>query len=321
MKKAVLLEKDAIDHGDVSWDPVLEQVETEVYGETTEEEKIARIGDAEIVFDNKLVMDEEVFNACPNIKYIGICATGYNVVDLEAARRHGIIVTNVPAYSTSSVSQHAWALILELASRIRENDHAVRSGEWSRSGNFSYWITPVMQLEGKTLGIYGFGNIGRRVAKIARAFDMNILAYTAHPSKYRDKYGSFVTFTDEDGLYGGSDIITYHCPLTPATEKTVRAENIAKMKDGVMIVNVSRGMLVDEQDLADALKSGKVAAAAVDVLSQEPITEDNPLLTAPNMVITPHMAWSSLEARTECIRVISDNLSGYLSGHLQNVVS
>ena len=315
--KAVYLEEGAVNQGDISLEPITSILETTVYQNTTEADKYEHIGDAEVVFANKIIFDEETFSRLPNLKYIGICATGYNVVDLDAARRHGVTVTNVPAYSTESVAQLTWGFILEIASKISLHNESVHRGDWVKSETFCYWLDSVMELAGKTIGILGYGNIGKRVAEIAGAFRMNVLVSTAHPEKYKDN----IHFVSQEELWEKSDIITLHAPMNPSTERIICKENISKMKDGVIIINVSRGGLVDEEALADALRSGKVAAAAVDVMTVEPMKADNPLLVAPNMTITPHIAWASVEARERLINTIADNLKAYLNGDKLNVVS
>ncbi len=343
--KAVYLEEGAVNRGDISLAPITEILDTKVYENTTEADKFDHIGDAEVVFANKIIFDEETFRQLPKLRYIGVCATGYNVIDLDAAKRHGVRVTNVPAYSTESVAQLAWGFILECADHIGLHNLSVHQGDWIRSDTFCYWLAPVMELAGKTIGIVGYGNIGRRVAEIAQAFRMNVLVSTAHPEKYTTglhksdsgmentsvaenepgfsnlaETGS-IRFVDTEELYALSDIISLHCPLVPETKEIIRKENIEKMKDGVIIINVSRGGLVNEADLADALQRGKVAAAAVDVVSTEPMLLDNPLLTAPNLRITPHMAWASVEARRRLIRTVADNLLAYLAGEEKNVIA
>lgn len=320
MKKAVLFEGNAVNPGDISWKPVTDICKVEIWEDTAESEKLERIGDAEIIFNNKLLINDEVFSNFPNIKYVGICATGYNVVDLEAARRHGVIVTNVPAYSTDSVAQHTWALILEIVSMPGKHDKFVHDGGWTASGCFTRWISPITELSGLTLGVYGFGNIGRKVSEIARAFGMKVLVYTKNPAKYSEFSNEGLHFVDEENFYANSDIISYHCPLTSETVGIVNAETISRMKRGVIIINVSRGGILNESDLANALISGRVAAAGVDVVSQEPITEDNPLLKVPNIYITPHIAWSSVAARKRLVNVVADNLRCWLEGKPQNVV-
>ena len=302
--KAVLLEAGAINNGDISLSELSQDVDLTIYENTTEEDKYEHIGDAQIIFDNKIIMDEEVFEKCPNIEYIGICATGYNVVDIEAARKRNITVTNVPAYSTDSVVQLTWALILEQTCNLK-------------SETFCYWLKPITELAGKTLGIIGYGNIGRKVANIAKGFGMNVIVNTAHPEKYADE----ISFVEKDELFAKSDIITLHCPLTEDTKQIIRKQNIDKMKDEVRIINVSRGGLVNEQDLADALNSGKVLSAGVDVICEEPMVEDNPLLNAKNIIITPHMAWASVDARKRLVSEVSKNLKAYLNNEKRNVVN
>ena len=331
--KAVLLEADAVNHNDLSWEPLTDVIETEIFSNTTEDDKYEHIGDAEVVFLNKIKMDEEAFSKCPNLKYIGVCATGYNVIDLEAARRHGVTVTNVPAYSTESVAQLTWGLILESVCHISMHNESVHKGDWVKSEIFCYWLAPVTELSGKTLGVVGYGNIGRRVCDVAKAFGMKVLVHTAHPEKYTTSVNdqnasaneSFSTadieFVDLDTLFAKSDIVSLHCPLTNETEGLINKGNIAKMKDGVIIINVSRGGLVNEKDLAAALESGKVAATGVDVVSVEPMSADNPLLTAPNITITPHMAWASVDARKRLVDVVAGNFKAYLEGRKENVVS
>ncbi len=318
--KAVYLEEGAVNRGDISLEPITSIMETEVFENTIEADKYEHIGDAEVVYANKIIFDEETFDRLPNLKYIGVCATGYNVVDLDAAKRHGVTVTNVPAYSTESVAQLAWGFILECAGKIGLHNSSVHDGDWVRSETFCYWLSPVMELAGKTIGIVGYGNIGSRMAEIARAFRMNVLVYTAHPEKYAAESDS-IRFVSLSELWASSDIVTLHCPMSAETEKMICSESISQMKDGVIIINVSRGGLVNEQDLSDALKSGKVAAAAVDVVSVEPMQEDNPLLTAPNICITPHLAWASVEARERLISTVADNVKAYLKGEKLNVLT
>lgn len=315
--KAVLLEAGAINNGDISLSELSQDVDLTIYENTTEEDKYEHIGDAQIIFDNKIIMDEEVFEKCPNIEYIGICATGYNVVDIKAARKRNITVTNVPAYSTDSVVQLTWALILEQTCNLSLHDKSVKEGGWIKSETFCYWLKPITELAGKTLGIIGYGNIGRKVANIAKGFGMNVIVNTAHPEKYADE----ISFVEKDELFAKSDIITLHCPLTEDTKQIIRKQNIDKMKDEVRIINVSRGGLINEQDLADALNSGKVLSAGVDVICEEPMVEDNPLLNAKNIIITPHMAWASVDARKRLVSEVSKNLKAYLNNEKRNVVN
>lgn len=316
--KAVLLEADAVNHNDLSWEPLTKLIDTKIYANTTEQDKYEHIGDADILFVNKIKIDEEVFEKCPNIRYIGVCATGYNVIDIEAAKRHNVTVTNVPAYSTDSVAQLAWGLILESVCHISKHNESVHKGDWTRSEIFCYWLAPVGELAGKTIGVVGYGNIGRRVCEIAKAFNMKVLVNTAHPEKHND---DSVEFVDIDTLFAGADIISLHCPQTKETEKIINKANIDKMKDGVVIINVSRGGLVDEADLAAALINKKVAAAGVDVVSVEPMKEDNPLLKAPNITITPHMGWASVDARKRLVDIVANNFKAFTEGRTENVVS
>ena len=318
--RAVYLEEGAVNQHDISMAPISDVVETTFFENTTEDNKFEHIGDSEIVFTNKVIFDEETFSKLPNLKYIGVCATGYNVIDLDAARRHNVVVTNVPAYSTESVAQLTWGLIIESVSHIGKHSESVKRGDWVKSEVFCYWIDTMGELAGKTIGIIGYGNIGRRVAEIALAFNMNVLVYTAHPDKYKtaDFRIKFVSF---DELLSQSDIVSLHCPMSNETDRLIRRENIDKMKDGVIIINVSRGGLVDEKDLAEALESGKVSAAACDVVSAEPMRADNPLLKAKNITITPHVAWASREARIRLIDTVASNVRAYLDGQKLNVVS
>jgi glycerate dehydrogenase len=321
--KGVILEAGAVSTGDVPWSPVTDIMPFKIYDNTTEENKYDHIqDDTEFVLTNKVKMDEALFQHFPKIKYIGVCATGYNVVDLAAARDHGITVTNVPAYSTESVMQLTLAFILSLASGVPEHVKDVNAGGWTRSDKFCYWLTPIMELSGKTLGIFGYGNIGKRVAEAAMVFGMNVLVHTAHPDKYlKDRIPGRLIFTDADTLYAQADIITYHCPLNSKTEHIINKENISKMKDGVIIINVSRGGLVNEADLKEALLSGKVWKAGLDVVEEEPMRKDNPLLGIDNIYITPHIAWASIEARTRLVNTIADNIKGFINGRPVNVVN
>ncbi|MFM5882223.1 D-2-hydroxyacid dehydrogenase [Methanobrevibacter gottschalkii] len=316
--KGVLLEASAIDKGDISWEELSEHVDLTIYENTTERNKFEHIGDAEVIFDNKVIIDEEVFRKCPNIKYVGVCATGYNVVDITAARKRNITVTNVPAYSTDSVVQLTWALILEQTCNLELHNQSVKNGDWINSEIFCYWLKPISELSGKTLGIIGYGNIGKKVATIAKSFGMNIIVNTDHPEKYSEEN---INFVDKDEIFAKSDIITLHCPLTEDTKDIIRKENIDKMKNGVRIVNVSRGGLVRENDLADALNSGKVLSAGVDVVVTEPMSEDNPLLDAENIIITPHIGWASIDARKRLVDEIIKNYKAFINNEKRNVVN
>ena len=274
---------------------------------------MARIGGAEAVLINKCVMSREVLSACPGLRYIGVQATGYNVVDLPAARELGITVTNIPAYSTASVAQHTVALMLALTNKVAEHDAAVHAGRWVTSPDFCFWDAPLTELEGKTLGIIGYGQIGRRVGRIAEAMGMRVLAYGPHPN---DPH-----MTDLDTVLYEADILTLHCPLTAENRGFICRDNIHRMRPGVLIVNTARGGLVNEDQLCEALNCGYVRGAALDVVDTEPMRADNPLLTAPNCVITPHIAWAPMETRQRLVDISVENLRAWLNGRPVNVVS
>lgn len=318
--KAVILEGKAVNPSDISWNPVTSVIDCKIYENTTEAEKIDHIADAEIVLSNKVIIDKAVFDACPNIKYVGLCSTGYNVVDLDEARARGIVVTNVPAYSTDSVAQLAWSMILNASCKLNLHNQSVHDGDWIKSDSFCYWLDSFIELTGKKIGLIGFGNIGQQMAAIAKAFKMDILVYTSHPDKYRESNPD-ICFTDLDQLYKESDIISLHCPLTEANQGMINKDSISKMKDGVIIINVSRGPLIVEKDLAEALESGKVAQAACDVVSVEPMQASNPLYRAKNMTITPHIGWASTEARQRLVATVAGNISAFLAGQPQNQVN
>ena len=318
--KGVILEGNAVNPGDISWDPVCRLCDMTVYDNTLDDEKWDRIAGCGIVMTNKVAITREVFERFPEIRYVGVCATGYNVVDTEAAREHGVVVTNIPAYSTDSVVQMTWALILNLASKVEMHDISVRNGDWIKSDTFCYWLESPVELAGRNLGIYGFGNIGRGVARAGLAFGMKVLVHTKHPEKYADIAADDLRFVTEDELFRQSDVITFHCPLTPETTGIVNRDGISKMKDGVIIINAARGPVVNEVDLCEALESGKVSGAGVDVISFEPMKEDNPLLHARNCIITPHIAWASREARIRLINIAADNLKAFLDGSPINTV-
>ena len=291
---------------------------TEFGDSTSEETVIDFIADAEIVLTNKVGINRRIMDACPKLRMIQVLATGYNVVDTEYAREKGIVVSNVPSYSTMSVCQHTIGLLLEICNRIGYHDGKVHEGKWFESRSFSFWDYELMELQGKTLGIIGFGTIGRAVAKAANGLGMKILAYTPHP---KNDVEVPVDFVDLDTLLKESDVITLHCMMSDETRELIRRENIEKMKDGVILINTSRGQVLNEADVADALKSGKILAAAVDVVSSEPIRNDNPLLSAPNCFITPHIAWATVEARRRLFEITIDNIKQYIAGNPVNVVN
>ena len=319
--KIVVLDGYTENPGDLSWEGFERHGELIVYDRTLPEKIISRIGDAEYVITNKTPLGAEIFNACPQIKYIGVIATGYNVVDIEAAKSAGIVVTNIPDYGTAAVAQYVFALLLEVCHHVGHHNEAVQSGRWTSCPDFCFWDYPLIELAGKTMGIIGFGRIGQNTAKIAQAFGMKVVAYTGRPGQTGRDSENCVNFVTLDELLKGSDIISLHCPLQPTTHGIINKESIAKMKDGVILINTARGPLVIEEDLREALDSGKVFAAAIDVVSREPIEADNPLLGAKNCIITPHMAWGAKESRARLMAIAVANLEAFLEGSPINVVN
>lgn len=319
--KIVVLDGYTENPGDLSWGRLEELGEFIVYDRsslTDEDEAIARIGEAEIVITNKTPITRRVLDSCPSIRYIGVLATGYNVVDYVYAAKKGIPVTNVPGYGTDTVAQFTFALLLEICHHVAHHSEAVHAGRWEQSPDFCFCDYPQIELAGKTIGIIGFGRIGQKVGIIAKAFGMKVLAHSPHEYESGKAIGTYV---DLDTLLAESDVISLHCPLFPETEGIINQATIAKMKDGVILLNNGRGPLVVEQDLADALNSGKIQAAAVDVVSAEPIKGDNPLLTAKNCFITPHIAWATKEARQRIMDCAVNNVKAFLSGAPENVVN
>lgn len=317
--KIVVLDGCAANSGDISWDSLEKYGELTVYDRTEYEDVVSRIGDAELVTTNKTVIDRKVIEACPNLRYVGVLATGYNVVDLDAAKEHGIVVTNVPAYSTDAVAQFTFALLLELANQVGAHNSSVKDGGWVRSKDFSYSVMPTMELSGKTMGIIGYGSIGQRVAEIAHAFGMNVLVSSRTEKKLPD--GGWISWVNREELFAQADVISIHCPLFPETKGMINRETIELMKKTAFVINTARGGCIVEQDLADALNSGRIAGAAVDVVSQEPMKADNPLLTAKNIIITPHIAWAPREVRQRLLQIAGDNMGAFLDGHPINVVN
>ena len=318
--KIVLLDGEALNPGDLSWAPLEALGELTVYprGAADQEEVIRRIADAEIVLTNKTPVGRAVFERCPSMKLLCVVATGYNVVDTQAAKEHGVPVCNVPAYGTEMVAQFAIGLLLEVCHHVQLHNEAVHAGEWERCPNFCFWKTPIIELAGKTIGIIGFGRIGRTVGRIAKALGMRVLATGSRKCPEGEAIAEYV---DLDTLLHESDVVSLHCPLFPDTDKLINAGTIAKMKDGAILLNNSRGGLLDEQAVADALNSGKLRYAAVDVVSQEPIVSSNPLLTAKNCIITPHMSWAAVEARARIIDITAANICAFLAGNTQNMVN
>ena len=316
--KIVVLDGYTENPGDLSWGGFEAIGETVVYDRTPEDQIVERIGDAEIVILNKTPITRATLEACPGIKYIGVLATGYNVVDTDAARERGIPVCNIPSYGTASVGQFAIALLLEICHHIGAHSDSVHNGDWERSADWCYWNYPLIELDGKTIGIIGFGRIGQATGRVAKALGMKVIAYDAHPS---DAGRALAGYVELDTLLATSDVIALHCPLFPETQGIIDRAAIAKMKDGVIILNNSRGPLIVEQDLADALDSGKVAAAGLDVVSTEPIRGDNPLLKAKNCIITPHISWAAREPRQRIMDMAVENLKAFLGGGAVNVVN
>lgn len=290
-----------------------------VYKNTPHDKVIERIGNSDVVLTNKVVISREVLENCPSVRLIIVMATGYNVIDLEAARDYGVTVTNIPAYSTNSVAQYVFACILNYTNRISEHAADVKEGGWIRSEPFSYRVAPLYEIAGKTIGIIGFGAIGKAVAKIAKAFEMNVLVYSR--TIYPQFEGANLKFVDLNTLLENSDFVSLHCPLTAATQNLISAPQLEKMKKSAMLINSSRGPVVNEGDLAAALKNGTIAAAALDVLCHEPMQESCPLIDAPNLIITPHIAWAPLETRQRLMDIAIENLKGFIDGKPQNVVN
>lgn len=319
--KIVILDGYTLNPGDLSWEGFEKIGNVTVYDRTPvsdENEIVNRIGDAEIVITNKTPITASTLAKCPAIRYIGVLATGYNVIDVEAAKEKGIPVCNIPAYGTDAVGQFAIALLLEICNHVGHHGKTVSDGRWTKSEDFCYWDHPLIELSGKTMGIIGFGRIGQATGKIAKAMNMNVLAYDTEKS---DAGAEIATYVTQDEIFAQSDVISLHCPLFPATEGIINKDSIAKMKDKVIIINNSRGPLIVEQDLADALNSGKVYAAGLDVVSVEPIKGDNPLLNANNCIITPHISWAPIECRDRLMGIAVDNLQSFLAGNVKNRVN
>lgn len=316
--KIVVLDGQGVNPGDISWNRIEELGELTVYPRTAPEEVLQHVGDAEIALTNKTVFDANIIAQLKNTKYIGVLATGYNVVDTKAARERGIVVTNIPAYSTDSVAQMVFAHLLNVSNHVEHYAEETRNGVWSRCPDFCYWNKSLFELAGKTLGIVGLGNIGMKVAQIAQAFGMNVLAYT---SKTPDQLPEGIRKTTLDGLFGASDVVSLHCPLTDTTRELMNNTSIEKMRDGAILINTGRGPLVNEVDVADALASGKLGAYCADVLSCEPPLPSNPLVGAPHAFITPHVAWATLEARLRLMDIAVNNIKSFLEGSPTNVVN
>ena len=319
--KIVVLDGYTENPGDLSWDALRAFGEVTVYDRTayTDAPIIAeRIGEAEIAVVNKTPIRRATLDACPNLKFVAVLATGYNIVDCAYAKEKGVLVANVPAYGTAAVAQLSIALLLELCHHVGSHSDGVHAGKWSSSPDFCYWDHPLIELAGKTIGIIGFGRIGQAEGRIARAMGMHVLAYDVYPNDAGRAIGAYV---DLDTLLAQSDVVSLHCNLTPENTGLINKENIAKMKDGAILINNARGQLIVEQDVADALNSGKLAAAGLDVVYTEPIRPDNPLLTAKNCIITPHISWAPKESRQRIMDATAENIRAFLAGTPQNVVN
>ena len=314
--KTIILDAFTANPGDLNWDAIDQITELVQYPRTVPNELLERIQGAEALLTNKVIISAETMDEVPSLKYIGILATGTNVVDLEAAASRGITVTNIPAYSTPFVAQHSFALILNIFNKVAEHSESAKAGAWADCQDFSYTHGVLNELQGKTLGIIGLGSIGKKVAEIAKAFGMNIVALkSARPAK------DSVQRLEHDPFFAQSDIISLHCPLSPESQEIINSKSIALMKSSAVIINTGRGPLINEADLAQALNEGKIAAAGLDVLSSEPPAADNPLLSAKNCFITPHIAWAAQECRERLIQIAADNIKAFLAGEAINKVN
>ena len=314
----VILDGYTANPGNLSWESLKDLGQLTVYDRTRPEETVERAKEADIMLTNKVLLQRSEIEQLPRLKYIGVLATGYNVVDIEAARERGVVVTNVPAYSTESVAQMVFAHLLTVTNRTEHYAQKNRAGEWSSCTDFCYWDTNLTELAGKTFGIVGLGNIGRRVAAIAQAFGMSVVAYT---SKSADELPAGIGKRSIDELFSESDVLSLHCPLTTDTRHLINSRTLRLMKPSVIIINTGRGQLVNDQDVADALRENRIAAFCADVLTEEPPRADNPLLSCENAFITPHIAWATNEARIRLIAVAIDNVKAFVAGNPINVVS
>ncbi len=322
--KIVVLDGYTLNPGDLSWDGLKELGELDIYDRTSyaiwgKQLIINRCKDAEIVLTNKTPLDKEIIDILPNLKYIGVMATGFNVVDIQAAKERGVLVTNIPTYGTAAVAQMTIALLLEMCHHVGAHSDAVFNGEWARNPDWCFWNYPLIELARKTIGIIGYGRIGQNVGQIAQALGMKVLATSPDPNPSLENEN--MKYVQLDVLLRESDVISLHCPLIESTEGMINKDTISKMKENVMIINTSRGQLIVEEDLAQALNSGRIAGAALDVVSSEPIDPKNPLLKAKNCIITPHIAWAPKESRTRLMNLVLDNIKSYLKGNPKNVVS
>ena len=313
--KITVLDGNALNPGDLSWKPIEALGTLTVYPRTPEDMVVSRIADSDAILLNKVPITADILSKCKNLSYIGIQATGYNVVDIEACKKNGVTVTNVPAYSTAGVAQLVFAFITEFSCHVQIHSDSVMAGDWIKAPDFCYWKIPLMEMEGKTLGIFGYGNIGSRVARIAKAYGMKVIVATRTPKPEIENPVDFET------LLSTADIVTLHAPLTPQTSHIVNENSLSKMKKGSFLINTARGGLVDEKAVRSALDSGFLRGYAADTISEEPMKAGNPLLGAPNCLITPHLAWAAVETRERLLSVVAENLKCYIEGHPQNVVS
>jgi len=313
----VILDGYTLNPGDQNWAPVNALGKVTVYDRSSPDQIIERAIDADAVLVNKVILNESVLSQLPKLRYIGVCATGYNNININSTNKYGIVVTNVKAYGPASVAQHTFALLLALVNHIELHSQSVRNGDWAASEDFCYWKTPLVELAGKTIGLVGLGDIGSQVAKIASAFGMKVIAYRKNPEQ---THNTDIEMVSMETLFKQSDVISLHCPLTEETKDLINAERLLWMKPTAYLLNTGRGPLINEEDLANALKNKTIAGAGLDVLSCEPPRTDNPLITAPNCVITPHIAWASFEARKRLLQMVADNLSAFMEGEATNVV-
>jgi len=315
--KIVILDGYTLNPGDQDWTPINVLGNVTVYDRSSPEEILDRAMEADAVLVNKVVLNESFLSQLPKLKYIGVCATGYNNIDINSTNKHGIVVTNVKAYGPASVAQHTFALLLALVNHIELHSQSVSNGDWQASADFCYWKTPLIELAGKTIGLVGLGDIGSQVAKIGLAFGMKVIAYRKNPEQTQNHEIKMVSLEE---LFKQSDVISLHCPLTEETKNLINTVRLSWMKPTSYLLNTGRGPLINEDDLAKALVNKTIAGAGLDVLSSEPPTADNPLLSAPNCVITPHIAWASFEARKRLLKMAADNLAAFIKGETLNVV-
>lgn len=319
--KIVVLDGYALNPGDIDWAPLKEIGECEIYDRTSftdQQEILERIGDASIVLTNKTPLNKTVINTAPNLKYIGVLATGYNVIDVAAAVEAGVTVTNIPTYGTEAVAQFTFALLLEVTSQVGLHNQLVHAGKWSSNPDFSFFAKPLTELQGKTLGLVGFGRIAQKVAELGHAFGMKVIFYNHRPKEVEHEW---LTQVSLDELYQQADVVSLHVPQTPETTELINSESLQKMKNSAILLNTARGGLINEQDVAAALDHDQLAAAAVDVTQHEPINEDSPLLQAKNCYLTPHIAWAPQETRARLLQIAVDNLNAFLAGESQNTVT